>query len=138
MSHHFPNPEHLFLTRRDFVRRTGMGMGMLALGGLLGERGIFGPAGAVAAEQISSTNPLAARKPWHFAPKAKRVIYLGSEKKETRTYASESADLLRRFFALYQVPYKDVLQFGLLHLESGLHEAGGQLTARAWRRFKCS
>jgi len=76
MSHHIPNPEHLFLTRRDFVRRTGMGMGMLALGGLLGERGIFGPAGAVAAPQISGTNPLAARKPWHFAPKAKRVIHI--------------------------------------------------------------
>ena len=76
MSHHIPNPDHLFLTRRDFVRRTGMGMGMLALGGLLGERGIFGPAGASAAEQFSHTNPLASRKPWHFAPKAKRIIHI--------------------------------------------------------------
>jgi len=53
-----------------------MGMGMLALGGIFGERGIFGPSGATAAEQISSTNPLAARKPWHFAPTAKRVIHI--------------------------------------------------------------
>jgi hypothetical protein len=76
MSHHIPNTEHLFLTRRDFVRRAGMGMGMLALGGVLGERGVFGPAGAMAAEQISGTNPLAARKAWHFAPKATRVIHI--------------------------------------------------------------
>jgi hypothetical protein len=76
MNHHTTPAEHLFLTRRDFVRRTGMGMGMLALGGIFGESGIFGPAGASAAQQISSTNPLAARKPWHFAPKAKRVIHI--------------------------------------------------------------
>ena len=54
-----------------------MGMGMLAMGGLFGEKGIFGPTGAqAAAEQISGTNPLAARKPWHFEPKAKRVIHI--------------------------------------------------------------
>jgi hypothetical protein len=76
MSHHPTNPEHLFLSRRELLRRTGMGMGMLALGGLFGERGIFGPAGAKAAEQISGNNPLAARKPWHFEPKAKRVIHI--------------------------------------------------------------
>ena len=76
MNHHATPTEHLLLTRRDFVRRSGMGMGMLALGGIFGERGIFGPSGATAAEQISSTNPLAARKPWHFAPTAKRVIHI--------------------------------------------------------------
>ena len=54
-----------------------MGMGMLAMGGLFGEKGIFGPTGAQAAEsQISSNNPLAVRKPWHFEPKAKRVIHI--------------------------------------------------------------
>ena len=63
MNHHLPNPEHLFLTKRDFLRRAGMGMGMLAMGGIFGQNGVFGPAGAVAAEQISSTNPLAAKKP---------------------------------------------------------------------------
>ncbi len=54
-----------------------MGMGMLAMGGLFGEKGIFGPTGAQAAvDEISSTNPLAPRKPWHFEPKAKRVIHI--------------------------------------------------------------
>lgn len=39
-----------------------------------------------------------------FSINEKRVIYIGDEKHETRIYASESADLLRRFFELYQVP----------------------------------
>jgi transposase len=41
---------------------------------------------------------------------AKRVIYIGAENNETRLYASESAELLRRFFALYQIPL-DVVVF---------------------------
>ena len=40
---------------------------------------------------------------------AKRVIYIGSEKNETRTYASESAELLRRFFEIYRVQNKGVV-----------------------------
>lgn len=39
-----------------------------------------------------------------FGMDARRVIYLGADKNETRIYASESADLLRRFFELYQLP----------------------------------
>jgi transposase len=39
-----------------------------------------------------------------FGIDARRVIYIGAEKNETRIYASESAELLLRFFALYQVP----------------------------------
>lgn len=35
---------------------------------------------------------------------ARRVIYVGAEKTETRHYASESTEFLRRFFALYQIP----------------------------------
>lgn len=35
---------------------------------------------------------------------AERVIYIGTEKNETSIYASESAKLLQRFFALYQIP----------------------------------
>lgn len=40
---------------------------------------------------------------------AERVIYLGTEKNETRTYATESAELLRRFFELYRVRSKEVV-----------------------------
>lgn len=44
-----------------------------------------------------------------YGIEAKRVIYLGADTKETRTYASESADLLRRFFGLYRVRRKGVV-----------------------------
>jgi len=39
----------------------------------------------------------------------KRVIYIGSEKNETRTYASERAEFLCRFFELYRVRRKGVV-----------------------------
>ncbi len=39
-----------------------------------------------------------------FGISAERVIYIGTEKNETRIYVSESAGLLQRFFALYQIP----------------------------------
>ena len=55
-------PLHL-LDRRAFFQRSGLGIGALALSSLLGES--FG----------ATVNPLAAKRP-HFAPKAKRVIYL--------------------------------------------------------------
>jgi hypothetical protein len=39
MSHHKPNPEDLFLTRREFLCRCEMGMGALALNNLLADVG---------------------------------------------------------------------------------------------------
>jgi len=39
-----------------------------------------------------------------FGIDAKRILYIGAEQNETRLYASESAELLRRFFALYPIP----------------------------------
>jgi hypothetical protein len=61
-----PTPSHIPVaaSRRDFLFRAGGGLGGIALSWLLSRE-------AAAA----STNPLAARKP-HFAPKAKRVIFL--------------------------------------------------------------
>ncbi len=47
------------LTRRDFLRRSGIGFGMLGLAGVLGQQ---------------SANAITVRGP-HFAPKAKRVIH---------------------------------------------------------------
>ncbi len=44
-----------------------------------------------------------------YGIEAKRVIYIGAEKNETRTYASESADLLGRFFTLYRIRCKGVV-----------------------------
>src|SRR5262245_14161251 len=51
-------------TRRQFIRRTGLGFGAAALAALLHD-----------GTAVASSDPLAPRKP-HFAPKAKRVIYL--------------------------------------------------------------
>lgn len=57
------------LTRREMLQRTGMGLGSVALAGLLGQE----QRQAQAAEVAGSS--LAPKKP-HFAPRAKRVIHL--------------------------------------------------------------
>src|SRR5262245_53748532 len=55
------------ISRRDLLRRCGLGFGMLGLAPLLDQ------AGPLAAEPV--VNPLAPKKP-HFAAKAKRVIHI--------------------------------------------------------------
>jgi len=67
MSHHAPNLEHQFLTRRQMLNRIGMGFGSMALGNLFAE--------STAGAAPSSSNPLAIRSS-QFAPKAKRVVHL--------------------------------------------------------------
>lgn len=57
-------------TRRDFLTRSGMGFGSLALGYLLSE-----DTGVQAKSLIDSMNPLAARDP-HFPGPAKSVIFI--------------------------------------------------------------
>ena len=72
MQHHAPRFEDQFLTRRDFLRRCGMGMGGVSLASLLQSSGLFSP------QLIAGTaadSPLASRAP-HFVVKAKRVIHL--------------------------------------------------------------
>jgi len=54
------------LTRREMLAQSGVGFGWLALATLLGEE---------AARAAEAANPLAPKKP-HFAPRAKRVIFL--------------------------------------------------------------
>jgi hypothetical protein len=60
-----PSPFDLFLTRRQLLERSGMGLGMLGLADLCRQE---------AAASISA-NPLAPRRP-HFAAKAQRVVHL--------------------------------------------------------------
>jgi hypothetical protein len=69
MSHHEFNPEHLALTRREFLNRCGMGLGALGLGALMQE------AAPRAWGQTGYISPLAPKQP-HFPAKAKRVIHL--------------------------------------------------------------
>lgn len=64
---------HRHLTRREFFGRTATGIGGAALASLLGRQGLL----AEQAEQTSSTAGLRGLPGLpHFAPKAKRVIYL--------------------------------------------------------------
>ena len=51
------------LSRRDLLRTTGTGLGLLALPALLH------------AEEVASSNPLAVRSP-HFAPRAKHLVHI--------------------------------------------------------------
>ncbi len=65
------------LSRRDFLSRSGLGFGALALGGLLRDAGLLTSSarGADATPLASPLNPLAPRAP-HFPAKAKRVIHI--------------------------------------------------------------
>jgi len=70
MSHHPFNPEHLALTRRQFLNRCGMGVGALGLGALMQDALVpraWGETGYI--------SPLAPKQP-HFPAKAKRIIHL--------------------------------------------------------------
>jgi hypothetical protein len=62
------------VTRRWFFQQCGVGLGSIALASLL-QKGGGGGSLAQAAEAIAARNPLAPRRP-HFAPRAKRVIYM--------------------------------------------------------------
>ena len=60
-------------SRRELLRRAGMGFGSLALAGLLDQQGLTEPRAAIS--EINATPPLARREP-HFAAKAKSVIWI--------------------------------------------------------------
>jgi len=40
----------------------------------------------------------------HYEVEPYQIVYVGKPQKETRTFVSESADLLRQFFSLYDIP----------------------------------
>ncbi len=69
MTHDFPRP----ISRREILRRTGTGFGMLGLAGLLRDAGLLGDATARAG--AAAANPLAPKPP-QFPGKAKRVIHI--------------------------------------------------------------
>lgn len=57
-------------SRRELLHRCGMGMGAVALSGLLADAGLLH-----AAEPTTGRQPLAPKQP-HFEPKAKHVIHI--------------------------------------------------------------
>ncbi len=71
---HTPRLSDLAMTRREMLRRTGMGMGALSLSLLLREQ-LLGASIPDAASRTTSASALAPRQP-HFAAKAKRVIHI--------------------------------------------------------------
>src|SRR6266853_1889619 len=62
--------QNRFFTRRELLQRTGMGMGTVALAGLLGDTRAL-----QANESTNTVNPLAPKAP-PFPAKAKRVLHL--------------------------------------------------------------
>src|SRR5262245_18633261 len=70
MPHPTVRTADLLRPRRDLLRRSGMGFGLLGLVSLLDAGGLNGPPA-----QAAPLSPLAPRRP-HFAPKARRVIHL--------------------------------------------------------------
>ena len=68
--HLYRNADPRHVTRRWFLEQCGVGLGAMALGQLLGT-----DARAADAGNPASLNPMAPRAP-HYAPKAKRVLFL--------------------------------------------------------------
>jgi hypothetical protein len=67
---HFVQAASQHIARRWFLKQCGVGLGSIALASLLGERKAL-----AAAKPQAGLEPLAPKQP-HFAPKAKRVIFL--------------------------------------------------------------
>jgi hypothetical protein len=67
---HFRNERRMQVTRRWFFQECGVGLGAVALNSLLG-----GTLARSASAAGATVDPLAPKRP-HFAPKAKRVIFL--------------------------------------------------------------
>jgi len=87
MSHHHDNENNFRLhtpafdslnkrlDRRNFLTKTSLGIGALALGSLLGKNGASGKVASSATASNAAIDDVISALP-HFAPKAKRVIYL--------------------------------------------------------------
>jgi hypothetical protein len=64
------------LSRRDFLRHAGGGLGTIALAALLHDDGLLAPRGAAAAAGAGDRTAYMLPRPPHFEPRARRVIYL--------------------------------------------------------------
>ncbi|MBA4850003.1 DUF1501 domain-containing protein [Emticicia sp. BO119] len=85
------------LDRRTFLTKTSLGLGTLAMGSLLGSKAIFGQSGKPLIENTQNFEEEIFKALPHFAPKAKRVIYLfmsgGPSQFETFDYKPKLVEL---------------------------------------------
>src|ERR1700712_2051884 len=83
--------------RRTFLTKTSLGLGALALGSLLGKNLFAGSPGLVGNPSADLEADILKALP-HFAPKAKRVVYLfmsgGPSQFETFDYKPKLANML--------------------------------------------
>jgi len=89
MNHDFSRP----ISRREILKRTGTGFGMLGLVGLLHDAGLLGDATARA---DAAANPLAPKPP-QFPGKAKRVIHIYLNGGPSQVDTFDPKPLLNRF-----------------------------------------
>src|SRR5438105_11284532 len=91
-THFIATPSRLFASRRDFLRRTGSGFGLLALASLLDKAGLLTAAESAAGHL--NANPLMPHAS-HFSAQARSVIWLfmngGQSQVDTWDYKPELA-----------------------------------------------
>jgi len=73
---HAPRLEDAFCTRREMLARSGMGMGLLTLGTMVGSSLIGSSAQAAPKSLAANASPLAPKLPPNKAAKAKHVIHI--------------------------------------------------------------
>src|SRR5262245_48090858 len=69
-----PLDDLIHLTKRDFLTTTANGLGMLALGSMLNDDGLF-----ASPVPVTASSDQLLPKPTHFAPKAKNCIFIFME-----------------------------------------------------------
>jgi hypothetical protein len=90
LEEHSAKPEDLFLTRRQFLHRFGMGFGALSLATLLGEQLAF------QAHAASALSPLAPKQP-PFPAKAKRVVHIFAQGAPSHVDTWDPKPMLARY-----------------------------------------
>ena len=93
LQEHSPRLEDLFVTRRQFLQRCGMGFGALSLAGLLGETVAQS---ADAEDNGLNLSALAPRQP-HFVGKAKRVIHIFAQGAPSQVDTFDPKPLLAKY-----------------------------------------
>lgn len=118
-------------SRRDFLIKSGYGLGGLALGGML--PGLNGFSGAMASELAAGAgivDPLAPKAP-HFAPKVKSVIWLHMDG------APSTIDLYDYKPQLVKMHGQDIPKSFMEGIKEGVRGGTGKLfaTNRTWKQY---